>query len=125
MQLVIADDANAIAAKTRLAQRWLDRLDQRMPIELDQALAFAATYQHVEALHRHVELERLDPLDGHAQGIVVTQVIELGAMLALDRLDPHRFALPVSLRSLPIRAGECRKALARCTIHFVDARGAT
>lgn len=53
-----------------------------MPVELDQALAFAAADQHVETLHRYIERQRLDPFDGDAQGIVATQVVELGPMLA-------------------------------------------
>ena len=72
-----------------------------MPVELDHALALAAADQHVEALHRHVEVQRLDPFDGDAQGVVVAQIIELGTVFALDRLDPQRFAPPVGLRPSP------------------------
>jgi hypothetical protein len=66
MQHLVADEADAIAAEARLAQRRLGSLNWSMPVELDHALAFAAADQHVEALHRHVKLERLDPVDGHA-----------------------------------------------------------
>ena len=58
-----------------------------MPVELDHALALAAADQHLEALHRYIEVERLNPFDGDAQGVVAAQVVELGAVFALDRLD--------------------------------------
>ena len=87
MQLVVAHEAHAIEAEARLAQRWFGRSDQRVPVEPDRALALAAADQHLEALHRYIEVERLDPFDGDAQGVVVAQVVELGAIFALDRLD--------------------------------------
>ena len=55
MQLVVADETNPLAAKPGLAERRFSRLDRGMPVELDQALAFAATDEHLEALHRHVK----------------------------------------------------------------------
>ena len=66
MQHLVTDEADAIAAEARLAQRRLGSLNWSMPVELDHALAFAAADQHVEALHRHIKLERLDPLDRNA-----------------------------------------------------------
>ena len=111
MQLVVADETNPLAAKPGLAERRFSRLDRGMPVELDQALAFAATDEHLEALHRHVKLERLDPVDGNAQGIVAAQVVELGTMLALDRLEPHRLASAVRLLPLALGPGEPGKPL--------------
>jgi len=35
-----------------------------MPVEPNDPLALAAANQHLEALHRGVEVERLNPLDG-------------------------------------------------------------
>ena len=99
MQPVVADEPHAIAAEPRLAQRRLCCFDQGVPIELDQALAFAAADQHVEAMHRDVEIERLDPFDGDAQRVVASQVIEFDAVFALDRLDSKRLASPVGLRA--------------------------
>ena len=52
MQHLVTDQADAIAAEARLAQRRLGSLNWSMPVELDHALAFAAADQHVEALHR-------------------------------------------------------------------------
>ena len=103
MQLVVADEAHAIEAEARLAQRWLGHLDQRMPVEPDHTLALAAADQYVEALHRYVEVQRLHPFDGDAQGVVAAQVVELGAVFALDRLDPQPLAPPVGLRPFSFR----------------------
>jgi hypothetical protein len=64
VQLVVADKADPIEAETRLAQRRLGRFDQRMPVEMDHPLALAAADQHVETLHRHVKVQRLNPFDG-------------------------------------------------------------
>ena len=100
VQRVVANQANPTATESRFARRRLHRLDERMPIELDQTLAFAAADQYIEALHRHVEFQRLDPFDIDPQGVVVAQIIELGAMLTFNRLDPQRLALPVALRPL-------------------------
>ena len=63
MQLVVAHEAHAIEAEARLAQRWFGRSDQRVPVEPDHALALAAADQHLEALHRYIEVERLDPFE--------------------------------------------------------------
>jgi hypothetical protein len=109
MQLFIADEADPIAAVARLAQGRLRSFEQRVPIELDHALAFAAADQHVEALHRHIKFERLHPFDSDAQRIVVAQVIELGAILPRDRFNPHRLTPPVSFGALAFGVGECRK----------------
>ena len=37
-------------------------------------LALAAADRHVETLHRHAKVQRLNPFDGCAQGVVVTQI---------------------------------------------------
>ena len=111
MQLVVADEAHPIEAEARLAQRRFGRSDQRVPVELDHALALAPADQHVEALHRHEEFERLDPIDGDAQRVVVAQVVELGAVFALDGRDPQRLAPAVGLRLFSVRSGERRKRL--------------
>src|SRR5262249_23723521 len=116
VQRVVANQANPTSTESRFAQRRLHGLDERMPLELDQALAFAAADQYIEALHRHVEFQRLDPFENDPQGVVVAQIIELGAMLTFNRLDPQRLALPVVLRPLAFCVGECRKAPASRTV---------
>ena len=90
-----------------------------MPVELDHALALAAADQHVEALHRHVKVQRLNPFDGDAKGVVVTQIIEFGTVFALDRLDPQGFAPPIGLRPISLRTGQRRKPLERRTAQVV------
>jgi hypothetical protein len=89
-----------------------------MPVELDQPLALAPADQHVEALHRHIEVQRLNPFDGHAQGVVVAQIVELGAVLALDGLDTQLLAPSIasvsavlaSPRPARAAAGQARRA---------------
>src|SRR5437867_3990208 len=67
VQLVVAHEADAVEAKTRLAQRRRGCFDQRMPVEPDGPFALAAPDQHVEALHRHIEIERLNPFDAYTE----------------------------------------------------------
>ena len=74
-----------------------------MPVEPDHTLPLAATDQYFEALHRHVEIQRLHPFDSDAQRIVAAQVVELGVVFALDRLDPKPLAPPVGLGPLSFR----------------------
>ena len=106
VQLVVAHEAHAIEAEARLAQQWFGRPDQRVPVEPDHALALAPADQHLETLHRYIEVERLDPFDGDAQGVVAAQVIELGTVFALDGLDTQRLAPPVGLRLFSVRSGK-------------------
>jgi Holliday junction resolvasome RuvABC ATP-dependent DNA helicase subunit len=87
VQLVVAHQPHAIKAQPRLAERPLERPDQRVPVESDHALAFAAADQHLEALHWHIDLQGLDPFDSDAQRVVAPQVLELGAIFAFDRKD--------------------------------------
>jgi hypothetical protein len=64
---------------------------------------------HVETLHRHVKVQRLNPFDGDAKGVIVTQIVELGAIFALDRLDPQHLSTPVRDRGgsgIPAPAGK-------------------
>src|SRR6516225_1098697 len=104
VQLVVAYEASPLAAEASLAKRRFGGPDQRMPVEPNDPLALAAPDQHLETLHRDVEIERLNPIDGDAQRIVVAQVVELGAIFALDSLDAQGLAptiglCPVSLRT--------------------------
>ena len=66
MQLVVTNEASPLAAEAGLAKRGFGRPDQRMPVEPNDPLALAASDQHLETLHRDVEVERLNPLDGDA-----------------------------------------------------------
>ena len=96
-----------------LAKRRLDRSDQRVPVEPDRTLAFAAADQYFETLHRDIDLKRLDPFDRDAHRVVATQIVELGAVFTLDRLDPQRLAPPVGSGAVSVRAVEGRQAFQR------------
>src|SRR6516225_9291866 len=119
VQLVVANEADPIAAEARLAERRLGRFCQRMPVEPHRALALAAADQYIEALHRQVKVQCLHPFDGDAQSVIVAQVVELGAIFALDRLDPQRLATSVGLGALSLGTVERRKALERYAAHVV------
>jgi hypothetical protein len=88
VQPVVADEARATEAEPRLAERPLDRSDQRVPVEPDRTLTFAAADQYFETLHRYIDLNRLDPFDRDAHCVVATQIVELGTVFTLDRLHP-------------------------------------
>ena len=63
VQLVVADEAHAIEAEARLAQRRLGRgWTSGVPVEPDQPLALAAADQHLEALHRHDRVPAPGPI---------------------------------------------------------------
>ena len=111
VQLVVADEAGRLAAEAGLAKRGFGRPDQRMPVEPNDPLALAAPDQHLETLNRDVEVERLNPLDCDPQRIVVAQVVELGAIFALDGLDPQGLAPTIGFRPLSLRTRERREPL--------------
>ena len=73
-----------------------------MPVEIDRALTFAAPDQHLQALNGDEQLQGLDPIDGDAQGIVMSEITKFGPVLALDRRDPMVFPLPVSVSLRPL-----------------------
>ena len=100
MQLVIADQAHAANAEPCFAERRFRGFDQRMPVEPDHALALATADQDLEALHRHIEIECLNPFDGDAQGVMVPEVIELGTVFALDRFDSQTLATAIGLGTI-------------------------
>ena len=73
-----------------------------MPVEIDHALAFAAPDQHLQALNGDEQLQGLDPIDGDAQGVVMSEITKFGPVLALDRRDPMVFPLAVSVSLRPL-----------------------
>src|SRR5712691_13279299 len=77
MQLLVADQADPIETRPPVAGRRLGQPCQGVPVEPDQPFALAPADQHIEALHRYVQFERLHPLDGDAQSVVVAQIVEL------------------------------------------------
>ena len=113
VKLVVADEAGPLAAETGLAKRRFGGPDQRMPVEPDDPLALAAPDQHLETLNRDVEVERLNPLDCDPQRIVVAQVVELGAIFALDSLDPQGLAPTIGFSPVSLRTLKCREPLER------------
>ena len=119
MQPVVAHEAHAIHPDAGLAQRRLCGLRPGVPVEPDRAFALATADQHLQPLHRHVKLQRLHPLHRDAQRVVVAQIVELGAILALDRLDPQRLAPPVGLRAVAVVARGGGKAAPRGTAQVV------
>ena len=66
MQLIVADEARAPDAQAPVARRRLHKTDCRMPVKAHQLLALAAFDKHLEALHRHKQLESLHPFDADA-----------------------------------------------------------
>src|SRR6516165_5067932 len=96
METVVADEAGALEGETMIQRRWLGETNRRMPIELHEPLALPSLDQNLVALDRHEQFQSLNPLDRHAQGIIVTKVIDLGDVFALDGCDPH--GLPPAVR---------------------------
>src|ERR1700688_1059199 len=95
MQALVADHPRGARADPPLADRRLVHPTQRMPIEVDHALALAAADQHLEPLHRHEQLEGLNPIDGDAERVVVSEIAEFRPILPFDRLDSLVFALAI------------------------------
>jgi hypothetical protein len=62
MQLLVANEAGPAEAKPPVAEWRFGETDKRMPVKLDRSLSFAPPYRHIEAVDRHVEIERLNPL---------------------------------------------------------------
>src|SRR5271157_1787509 len=87
MQAFITNQACGAEARSPVAGRRLGQADERMPVKLDHALAFAAADQHLQALNRDEKLKGLDPVDGDAQGVVMSKVAEFGPVFVLDRRD--------------------------------------
>jgi hypothetical protein len=113
MQLLIADQTYSIETWSKLAEWRLDHAYQRVPVELSQPFAFAPANEHGETLHRQIQFQRLNPLDRHAQSVVVTQIVELGMVFAFDCGDPQRLAPAVGIGSFARSPGERREPLQR------------
>jgi len=92
VQRVVAHEARPLGGSAPLAHRRLQPARQRVPVQLDGAVRLAPPHLHREALHRHGQLQRLHPFGRHPCRILARKVVELGAVLALDRLGPLLFA---------------------------------
>src|ERR1700680_4534201 len=90
MEMVVADQARALQPETPIARRRLHHASRWMPIDSHDALALASFDQHLVTMHRGEEDQPLHPINGHSQSVVVTQIIELGGIFALDGDHPHR-----------------------------------
>src|ERR1700678_3678565 len=102
MQAFVTDHACGLQTQSPVAGRRLGHANERMPVEIDRALTFAAPDQHLQALNGDEQLQGLDPIDGDAQGIVMSEITKFGPVLALDRRDPMVFPLPVSVSLRPL-----------------------
>ena len=89
-----------------LAQQRLNCPHQRVPVDADRPLALTPLDQHLEALDRYVEFQRLHPVHRDPQRIVVSQIVELCPVLALDGGNPHGFAAAVGFGFLAVGAGQ-------------------
>lgn len=89
VQFIVADETYPTETQTPVARRRLGQPGDRVPVELDPSFAFSSPDHHVQALHRHEQLQRLDPLRRHAQRVIVAQVVELGVVFAPDGRHPQ------------------------------------
>ena len=92
MQSIVAHQAWPLRGRGVFAGRQLQPPGQRAPVKADDAVGLAAPDRHREAMHLRRHFERLDPLDAHPCRILARQVVELGAILAPDRLGACFFA---------------------------------
>ena len=97
MQALVAHQSGEVQAETPVAGWGFGQASDGMPINIDQAFALAAADQHLEALNREEQLKGLDPVDRDAQRVVMTEVVELGPVLALDGGDPLMFPIAVDV----------------------------
>src|SRR5271157_3158521 len=102
MQAFVTNHACGLQTQSPIAGRRLGHANKRMPVEIDHALAFAAPDQRLQALNGNEQLQGLDPIDGDAQGVVMSEITKLGPVLALDRRDPMVFPVPVSVSLRPL-----------------------
>src|SRR5271155_3908802 len=87
MQAFVTDHACGLKTQSPVAGRRLGHANERMPVEMDRALAFAAPDKHLQALNGDEQLQGLDPIDGDAQGVIMSKITKFGPVLALDRRD--------------------------------------
>ena len=88
VQFLVADQTYPTETQTPVARRRFGQPGRGVPVELDQSFAFSPPDHHFQALHRHEQFQRLDPLRRHAQRVIVAQVVELGAVFAFDGRRP-------------------------------------
>ncbi len=108
---LVADQTDPTKTQPPIARRRLDPSGRGMPVEPDQPLTFASPDHHLQALHRHEQLQRLDPLCRDTQGVITAQIVELGPIFFPDRLHPKRLASAIGIRPLSVTAGEVRQSL--------------
>ena len=113
VQFLVADQTYPTETQTPVARRRLGQPGDWVPVELDQSFAFSSPDHHVQALHRHEQFQCLDPLRRHAQRVIVAQVVELGAVFALDGRHPQRLAPSIGLGLFSVAARKGGETLQR------------
>ena len=114
MQRIVADQARAAKAGTRVGRRRVHGADGGVPIERNAPLALAPADQHVEPLHRRDQFEALNEPGRDGERVVALKVVELGGVFALDRGDPQGLAPAVRFAfSRPPRGGFLRATARR------------
>src|ERR1700757_3906662 len=90
MEIVIANETGALQPKPPFTRRRLHHARSRMPVDGPDALALAPLDQPLVAVHRARERQGLHPVDCHMKSVVVMQILDLGSVLALNSVHPHR-----------------------------------
>lgn len=71
VQFLVADQTYPTETQTPVARRRLGQAGDWVPVELDPSFAFSSPDHHVQALHRHEQFQRLDPLRRNTQRVIV------------------------------------------------------
>ena len=103
---LLATSVAAAQTEPGFVQWRLQPADRRVPVYRDDALAFAPLDQQLETLYRRDEHKSLHPVGLDPERVLVPEIIDLGGIFALDRLNTEYFALPVGRCLLAGRQAE-------------------
>jgi hypothetical protein len=95
VQLLIADEADVIDAKTGFVERGLHLPHNRVPVHGDDALAFASLDHDCEAFDRDKQHQPLHPFRLDLERVLVLEIFDFCCVFALYRFDPMCLATTV------------------------------